>query len=41
MSSGIATLNKKNLNNLNKSKKIPDRKLTLKNLYRKIIQIKK
>ena len=41
MSSGLATLNKKSLNNLNKSKKLPDRKLTLKNLYRKIIQIKK
>ena len=41
MSSGLATLNKKSLNNLNKSKKLSDRKLTLKNLYRKIIQIKK
>jgi len=41
LSSGLATLKKKNKNDLDKSKKILDRKLTLKNLYRKFKQIRK
>ena len=41
LSSGLATLKKKNQNNLDKSKKILDRKFTLKNLYRKFKQITK
>lgn len=39
LSSGLATLKKKNQNNLDKSKKISDRKLSLRNLYRKFKQI--
>ena len=39
LSSGLATLKKKNQNNLDKSKKISDRKLTFRNFYRKFKQI--